>query len=250
MPALKVAEYVQEILVLEHVKISRPFVMPLFANGMPTLLFQTAKGELYQQSNHLTLFGQTVFPGKLTLNEDFTLIAYFFKPYALHTLFGLSPQELTDNPIDLNLLPVNIRTALQEQLLNASCTMEMLQLLDNYIYSLITKNKTDVRIIKYAVEKIAAAPSKTNLLEMQQELHITKRTFQRLFEKNIGIVPTQFRRISQFNAAFQQLNRGRFTLLSDVAYHHGYADQSHYIRAFKEFTGLTPKEFLHAPSIQ
>lgn len=245
IPAPQVAEYVQEILVLEDVQVTTSFVLPLFANGMPTMLFQTAKGQLYQQSNHLTLFGQTVFPGKMTLNENFTLIAYFLKPYALHTLFGISAQELTDNPIDLNLLPLSIRTNLQEQLLNAASITEMLALLDNYIFTLITKNTTDIRIIKYAVDKIARTPSKTNLLEVQQELFITKRTFQRLFEKSIGIVPTQFRRISQFNSAFQQLNRGQFRLLTDVAFQNGYADQSHFIRTFKEFTGFTPTEYLN-----
>src|SRR5690606_8982238 len=116
----------------------------------------------------------------------------------------------TDSPIDLNLLPASVRADLQEQLLNASSSNEMIALLDNYIFRLITKIKTDVRLIKYAVEKIAGAPSQKNLAEVQQELYMTRRTFQRLFQKNIGIIPTQFRRISQFNTAFRQLNKRQF----------------------------------------
>ncbi|HEX6428081.1 MAG TPA: AraC family transcriptional regulator, partial [Niastella sp.] len=54
----------------------------------------------------------------------------------------------------------------------------------------------------------------------------------------------QFRRIWQFNNAFQQLNNRQFNKLTDIAFANGYADQSHYIRAFKEFTGITPKEYL------
>jgi len=37
----------------------------------------------------------------------------------------------------------------------------------------------------------------------------------------------------------------QFQNLSDIAYDNDYADQSHYIRAFKEFTNITPKEYLH-----
>ncbi|WP_343703278.1 AraC family transcriptional regulator [Chitinophaga sp.] len=243
-PAASIAEYVQEILVIEHFRVTTPFVLPIFANGMPTLLFQTAGGQIGNATNNLTLFGQTVFPDTLTITENFTLIAYFFKPYALNTLFGVSARELTDSPIDLNLLPAPVRAGLQEQLLNAATSAEMMALLDKYILSLTTKIKTDVRIIKYAVEKIAGAPSKKNLAEVQQELYMTGRTFQRLFEKNIGIVPTQYRRISQFNAAFRQLNGRRFKSLTDLSFHHGYADQSHFIRTFKEFTALTPGEYL------
>jgi AraC-like DNA-binding protein len=244
MPALRISEYVQEILVIENFQVTNPFVLPLFANGKPSLLFQTAKGEIRGSTNNLTLFGQTIFPDTLTIKEDFTLIAYFFKPYTLEALFGISAGELTDSPIDLNLLPAAIRTGLQEQLLNASSTTEMITLLDNYIFSLITKIQTDVRVIKYAIEKITGDPSKKNLSAVQQDLYITERTFQRLFKRSIGILPTQFRRISQFDSAFQQLNRRRFHQLTDVAFNHGYADQSHFIRAFKEFTGLTPKEYL------
>jgi AraC-like DNA-binding protein len=91
---------------------------------------------------------------------------------------------------------------------------------------------------------IAQNASKDALLKVQKELYITERTFQRMFEKNIGIAPSLYRRIWQFNNAFQQLNNRRFTKLSDIAFNNGYADQSHYIRAFKEFTGITPKDYL------
>ncbi|WP_298739912.1 helix-turn-helix domain-containing protein [uncultured Chitinophaga sp.] len=243
-PALKIADYVQEILVIDNYPVSTPFVLPLFANGKPTLLFQTAKGHIGNATNHLTLFGQTVFPSTLTIKENFTLIAYFFKPYALNSLFGVAARELTDSPVDLNLLSPAVRANLQEQLLNASSTSEMISLLDHYIFSLTTKVSTDVQIIKYAVEKIAGAPSKKNLVEVQQDLCMTPRTFQRMFEKNIGIIPTQYRRISQFDTAFRQLRKLEFRNLTDLSLSNGYSDQSHFIRAFKEFTAITPKEYL------
>lgn len=72
----KVSEYVKGILVIDDYPKEKPFVLPLFANGTPTLVFQTAKARINNQSNHLTLFGQTVLPTQLFLNETFTLI-YF-----------------------------------------------------------------------------------------------------------------------------------------------------------------------------
>jgi AraC-like DNA-binding protein len=65
-----------------------------------------------------------------------------------------------------------------------------------------------------------------------------------MFESNVGISPRLYKRICQFDAAFQQLNRRKFAKLSDIAYQNGYADQSHFIRSFKEFTNITPKEYL------
>lgn len=123
-------------------------------------------------------------------------------------------------------------------------TGSMLTLLDNYIFSLITKIKTDIQLIKYATAAIAANPAKQALKAVQDNLYLTERTFQRMFEKNIGILPNQYRRICQFNSAFWQLNQRKFQNLTDIAFENGYADQSHYIRAFKEFTNITPKEYL------
>jgi AraC-like DNA-binding protein len=231
-------------LVIEDVLVTNPFILPLYANGAPTLLFQTTKGIIKNNSNNLTLFGQTVFPETLTIRNNFTLIAYFFKPFALFALFGVSAQELTNNPINLNLLAPSKTGQLQEQLLNAASTDEMIALLDDYVFSLITKTKADCQLIRFATLTITQNASKDALLKVQQELHITERTFQRLFEKNIGVAPNQFRRIWQFNNAFQQLNNRQFNKLTDIAFANGYADQSHYIRAFKEFTGITPKEYL------
>jgi AraC-like DNA-binding protein len=244
IPTEKISDFVEDILVIENCNVRNAFVLPLFANGKPNLLFQTAKGQIKYNFNHLTLFGQTILPLQITLTENFTLIAYFFRPFALTTLFGFSAQELTDNPICLNLLPPQPTKDLQEQLLNASSTNEMLCLLDDFIFALITKVNTDTKLIRYATRLIAQNPSKDILTKVQDELCLTERTFQRMFEQQVGISPNQYRRVAQFNAAFQQLNRRQFKLFTDIAFTHHYADQSHFNRAFKEFTHLTPKEYL------
>jgi AraC-like DNA-binding protein len=244
IPNAKIADYVQWILVIENFEVTTPFVLPLYANASPTLLFQTAKGQIKSNVNHLTLFGQTVFPETLTIRDNFILIAYFFKPFALNSLFGISAQELTNNPIDLQLLPAKKTAELQERLLNAGSAEEMISLLDDYIYSLVTKVKADFQLVNFATTQIAKNPGREILIKVQRELYLTERTFQRMFEKNIGISPNLFRRISQFNSAFQQLNTTNFSNLSDIAFENGYADQSHYIRAFKEFTNITPGDYL------
>ena len=242
-PTDKLSEYVQDILVIENYHVTLPFCLPLFANGTPTLLFHTAQGQFKKDSGYLTLFGQTILPDKLQIKDNFTLIAYFLKPYSLISLFGISAHELTDKPVDFNLL--SKRTDLQEQLLNSDTASEMILVLDNYIFSLIPKNNKDNPLIKYAAEKIFKSPTRHILSEIQKDICVTERTLQRMFEKNIGVSPNQFRKIHQFNRAFRQLNNRQFQSLSDIAYDNDYEDQSHYIRAFKEFTNITPKEYLH-----
>ncbi|PSL03383.1 helix-turn-helix domain-containing protein [Cecembia rubra] len=244
IPTEKIADFVDSILVVENNDVKKPFSLPLFANGKPTLLFQTTKGTIKSSSNYLTLFGQTILPEQITFAENFTLIAFFFKPFALTTLFGFSAQDLTDNPINLNLIQPPNASLLQEKLLNSKTVDEMVAILDDFIFTLTTKIKTDNKLIKYATNLIAENPSKEILKKVQDELYVTERTFQRMFEDKVGLSPNQYRRIAQFNSAFQQLNQHQFKLFSDIAFNNVYADQSHFIRAFKEFTNMTPKEYL------
>ena len=117
-PNPTVAAYVERILVIENYRLSRSFSLPLFANGSPTLVFSSAKGTLNNNiTTHLTLFGQTILPEALTFTEEFTLIAYFFKPCSLLSIFGVSALELTDKPVDLNLLTLKKTTELQERII-------------------------------------------------------------------------------------------------------------------------------------
>lgn len=247
-PGITIAEYVQDMLVIENYKISAPFLMPLYANGAPTLLFQSCKATLQnKRTSHLTLFGQTVAPDLITLEGDFTLIAYFFKPYVLYTLFDLEAKELTDRPIDLGLLFPTQSRELAEQMLNASSTEMMLLALDQFIEKLIVRQKKIESALSYAALQINSKHVQISLPDLQKELCITERTFQRMFENKIGVPPATYKRVCQFDAAFQRLRKRQFDKLSDLAYDHGYADQSHYIRTFKAFTGITPKEYLNYP---
>ncbi|MEZ4747997.1 MAG: helix-turn-helix domain-containing protein [Calditrichia bacterium] len=48
----------------------------------------------------------------------------------------------------------------------------------------------------------------------------------------------------QFRSAMEQMTEADYVNLTEIGYDNGFADQSHFIRSFKRYTGKTPKEFL------
>jgi AraC-like DNA-binding protein len=79
-----------------------------------------------------------------------------------------------------------------------------------------------------------------------ENLNISIRTFQRIFKKYVGVTPSQYRRICQFQFSFAQLRAKQFNKLTDVAFDNGFADQSHFIRSFREFTQITPQDYIRS----
>ena len=71
-----------------------------------------------------------------------------------------------------------------------------------------------------------------------------RRQLERNFKKQIGLTPKQLSKVIRLQATLQMLLNQTTRTLTDIAYESEYYDQSHFIKDFKEFTGLTPKEFL------
>jgi AraC-like DNA-binding protein len=245
LPPLSISKYVSSIFVIENYNQRNDFILPLYANGSPTLVFNTAKSTGKNKNiDHLTLYGQTINPSDLIIKTDFTLIAYFLYPSALTSLFGIDAGELTDGFMELTFLKKAKACNLQEQLLNAPTLNFRLDLLNNFIKKLSENAVSADSKTEFAIKAINKTNGQISLQNIQCELGVTERTLQRLFETNIGISPKMYSRVCQFQAAFQKMNQNKFSKISDIAYEYGFADQSHFNRVFKEFTHQTPTAYL------
>lgn len=244
LPSPRLASLVNGILVIRH-EVADEFTLPLFANGSPAIVFQTAMAKTGTgKVGHLTLYGQTVRPDELLIRGHFTLIAWFLHAHTLKALLQTGARQLTDDSIDISYFKQAREASLEERLLNIPDLAKQLHLMEDFLTTLPLIDKYEVQRATFAVSQIKSSRGLYSLATLQDELNMTERTMQRLFEENVGMSAKLFRRVCQFDAAFQQLNRLQFEKLSDVAFEHGYADQSHFIRVFREFTGQTPGEYL------
>jgi len=98
-------------------------------------------------------------------------------------------------------------------------------------------------MIRASIHHIIQHKGQITVTDICKEYNITERTFERKFIAETGLSPKQFAKIIQFAQSLEQITVKDFTKLTDVVYANGYADQSHFIRVFKAFTGKTPKKF-------
>jgi len=246
-PNQLLSEYIRTVLILEGFSQPDAEQLPLVTNGMPALLCRTEKDQSGNENIlQLILFGKSSTADSWTINDSATIIAYFFKPFALSTLFNVPAKKLIEDPVDLSNWNPFKTNALKTQLIYAGSTTRKIEVLDNLLILQLQQNNKECEIIKYATDEIMCNPCTEILSALLNKLDLNKRTFQRIFKKYVGITPNQYRRICQFQVSFEQLRGKGFNKLTDIAYDNGFADQSHFIRSFKEFTQITPNDYLRS----
>jgi AraC-like DNA-binding protein len=246
-PNQLLSDYVRTVLILEGFSQAGAKQLPLVTNAMPAFLCRTKKNKTCDEDIlQLTLFGKSSTADSWAINDTTTIIAYFFKPFALPTVFNVAVKKLLEQPLELSNWNPHKTNALKTQLIYADSTTKKIEVLDHLLIQQLQQNQKECEMIQYATDEIMCNPDTEILSTILNKLDINERTFQRTFKKYVGITANQYRRICQFQVSFDQLRGKEFTKLTDVAYDNGFADQSHFIRSFKEFTQTTPNDYLRS----
>jgi len=248
-PHPSISNYVSNIVVLEDGDLNSDILIPLIAKGYPSIVFQTTGLSCIAGKNNiehsLVLYGQNVKPFQFHASAHLTIIAYFLYPHILRSFFGFAANEVTELSVDLSLSQPARQINLLQQLIDEPSLSSRFLLMNQYVLKLSKLIRPDAdNTILFATKAIQKGKGLISIKNLEKELHITERTFQRVFKLNVGVTPKVFSRIFQFQSAFQQLTNGGNFKLSDIAYENGFADQSHFTRSFKEFTNCSPSDYL------
>jgi len=244
-----IAPFGKDIFVLESDEINSEKKLPFYADGFAGIIYSKSVNPFYQQPkgkklSNFYLYGQTVEPISLDVIGAFRLICIRLYPFTVRMLLGVDPKVLKDDCYDL-LLVENVDTQhTLEQLDQLEDWDDIIEILADYFNALL-KNASinpDYRI-KLAINLILKTNGTINIKKLRDRLYVTERTLERHFLKEIGVTPKQFAKIIQFSASMQQMTEADYVNLTEIGYDNGFADQSHFIRSFKRYTGKTPKEF-------
>lgn len=219
------------------------------ADGSPGIMFQPPeKGTFYTEDNKqlpgILLYGQTIQPAKMILSGKLSTIGVCLQPHALRSVFGMDANEITGTCIDLGLVQHKKEKQLQEKLMDAATIEEQIALLSKSLINSVqhTGDKQD-STTKFAVSEILGNKGEVSFNALLKQLQLSERTLERRFKQSIGVSAKLFSRICRFQESLNQLRKNNYQKLSDIAYENGYSDQSHFIRTFKEFTGVSPFDY-------
>jgi len=240
--------FVKEIILLSEEK-DGTHRLPFYADGYPGIMYSETKDGVMllpfnKRLTNYILYGQTIEPIELLIEGPYKLLVFQLYPFATRLLLNINPKEINDACYDLYQV-ANIDTDKTVKKLVATDTKGQVELVSDYILELVKNSSANSDTsIKLAISTIIKTKGTITIAALREQLYINERTFERRFNKEIGVTPKQFAKIIQFSFSFNQIQESDYTNFTNIAYENGFSDQSHFIRSFKKYTGETPKEVL------
>lgn len=209
-------------------------------NGMSAQI----KGKTFaQQENQLSLSGLIDSPVMLNPMEDVetSTIVIEFNPLGVYRLFPLSYAEVKNQIVTLTDLLGKRAAQLQTRLAEATNIAMKLHLLQQFLLMQLENAHPDM-VYDYCINRITDTKGLITVAKLEKATGYSARWLHRKFTEHLGTGAKNFTDIIRFKQYYQAFSSGAEPHALKEQIYEYYHDQSHFIRAFKRFTGYTPKE--------
>ncbi len=204
---------------------------------------------LCAQSSRLPLkktsvFGQKTNAVNYSINSiGSKIFGVKIKPAGMH-LFVKNVHSIKDRFIDIDTLNNKALLQLEDRVLAAPAIKEKIEIVNDHILQNLKRSPctTDLQYLEKMVDLILTHKGNIRFNSLINYFNINYKKAERLFLKYIGLTPKTYIRIIRFNTCVNHYNAS--DSLTQMAFENGFFDQSHFIKEFKQFTSLTPRQFL------
>jgi len=166
-----------------------------------------------------------------------------FHPGGLQPFIDFDVAQLTDTTMSVEAIWGKSGKQLELAILKENDNEKRVGILQEFLESKINLSKANDKTIDYCVEAVMQSNGSIAIDKLTTELNISKRQLERKFQAAIGLNLKMFSRITRFNYALQLIEKKEFNGFTKVAYDGGFYDQAHFIKDFKDLTGLNPKQY-------
>jgi AraC-like DNA-binding protein len=171
------------------------------------------------------------------------LLGVRLRPGAIGAFGGIRADRLLDTTVPISELRPLLRVNIAE-LADAPNFAARIRLLTNACRTRLAPLNQPDPLICRALTRWASAdqPEFRTISVLTRDLGLSERAFERRFVAQVGLTPVRYRRLARFRSVLRLHARGLrdWAALAAVT---GFSDQSHLVRDYREFAGLTPTEW-------
>lgn len=204
---------------------------PLTYNIMPDGCFDLLIFIKDNTISHCMLTG--LWSKMVTVEYTYTdIIGIRFKPYAISTLLNIRMRDALDSSFDFNMKDWGIDG---DFFLETQINFVKIAEYFDRCFSLMIKTNNEDKRMQHLFKIIEGMFGTVNVDTISQKIGLSSRQIHRKLSENIGLGLKEYANIIRFDYSLKMLEK-------EGTYSHGYYDQSHFIKDFKRYTGLCPKD--------
>ncbi|MFX0202151.1 MAG: helix-turn-helix domain-containing protein [Candidatus Hodarchaeota archaeon] len=163
-----------------------------------------------------------------------------FRPGRIPRIADVQPPELVDNAIQLPKM-LGIDTDVLCEHLHALTDIDSRQ---RFIEEVFRKARLEsivqVNHFSRLADRVACLKGMIRVDTLAIDSGMSRRTLERVFKAELGVPPKTFIRYVRLQNVVEKLRSRTHKRLAEIAYDCGYADQSHFIKDFKQLSGNLP----------
>jgi AraC-like DNA-binding protein len=176
--------------------------------------------------------------------EEASVMGVHFRPGGAYPFLGLSADELANTHMDLATIWGRDAEEIRERLALAPSSESRFRLLENALLSRLRRPLEHHPAVALALNSIRCENPPAAIRQLARDAGVGDHRFIEVFRSEVGLKPKLFHRVQRFQRVLVMVHRLTDPEWSQLALESGYFDQSHLIRDFLEFSGLSPADYL------
>jgi len=177
-----------------------------------------------------------------------SMIGVHFRPGRAVPVLGVPANELADAHVDLEALWGRTASELRERLRTIATPAKRFAMLEEVLLKRLYRAPPRHGAIPVALDAFEQRDAAEKVRDLAQRVGLSQRRFIQLFTAEVGLTPKLYGRVRRFQRARELVRNATEPDWAAVAVVCGFFDQSHLIRDFGEFSGLSPVAYVNQRS--
>ena len=212
--------------------------IPLFADGCSNLLFEYSDTDVASY-----LIGNSNVSNTLNIKKNCEYFGIRFQPGTNPYFEHQEAKDLLGQKIDLRDFPIlkDLTLKMEEQ---DTFTTRMCTFMQEYRKYLEKSNTQKKQLFYQIVNLIVKNDGLLRINELIKLTGYSSRYVNQLFETYLGYSPKQFTELVKMHTVINVINKTEVKSLTGLSNDYKFYDQSHFVKSFKDFAGMTPGDYI------